>query len=711
MFGHQRIYLIATGIVYLTLINSSAVIAEEDKTRKHHVNDVEFEEIVTTGTRTARTRSEVAIRTEVIGREMIDYSAARDLADVIEYLPGARTQATCQNCGSLEIQLLGLGGGYNQVLFDKQPLMSGLAAVYGVEQIPTLFVDKIEIVKGGGSVLYGANAVAGVINVIPRVPDRTEYRLSGTYENMKGKPLYNGSAVANFVPQSDKYRLAFYGMHQQNDAVDYHDDGYSEITKKNLDVIGTYLVFQPGDNLRVNVTYQFTDEFRRGGNLLDLEPHETNITEQLLTKNHRGGLFVDYDVSTRLHVRAGYSFALTKRGSYYGGLGDVVVDQSDPLYDAVAYNNALEISRKQYGDTDDKLHYFDSQIDYTIGDHVISSGFQYKVEKLYDENQDEAGNLVQVQHDAKFDNAGFFLQDEWSVSEKVKFVVGGRLDKNSEVSGVIISPRANIWYAPFSDVKIRTGISTGFRAPELFDEDLHVSTLGADQIRIFNRQNIREEKSVTMSAGIDWEPEQLDGRVEVEFQAYYTRLTNTFVLGEIQTGSDGSLSQERYNAEGSEIVGLELDVNLKPVNNINIIGGLFWSKARYDNLQTVFDDGFILLTSDKYLQIPSFSAAIQTIVRMTDTFDVFIGLKYTGSMDVLNINRREIVHTGDFIVADINFIKHMEWNTGHFDITLGVKNIFDQRQPDQETGALRDSAYIYGPRIPRTFYIRAGYDF
>src|SRR5690606_4209631 len=108
------------------------------------------------------------------------------IATALDYLPGARVEANCQNCGTTEVKLRGLGAGYNRLLFDGQPLFSGLAAVYGLEHISTSFIERIEVVKGGASSLYGAGAVAGVINLILQEPFVNGVDISATFEQVDG---------------------------------------------------------------------------------------------------------------------------------------------------------------------------------------------------------------------------------------------------------------------------------------------------------------------------------------------------------------------------------------------------------------------------------------------------------------------------------------------------------------------------------------------
>lgn len=116
---------------------------------------------------------------------------ARTLADAVEYTTGVRVESNCQNCDFSQIRLLWLEGPYTQILMGGQPVGSSLAQVYGIEQIPSRMIDRIEIVKGGGSALYGPESVGGVVNIISREPAKR----GGLFEsrvNSLGRHLFVG---------------------------------------------------------------------------------------------------------------------------------------------------------------------------------------------------------------------------------------------------------------------------------------------------------------------------------------------------------------------------------------------------------------------------------------------------------------------------------------------------------------------------------------
>lgn len=343
-------------------------------------------QVVSTATRTERLISEVPIRTEVVTNEGMHMRAAFNFSQAMDLFNGIRVESTCQNCNTSEVLMQGLGGAYNQILFDGAPLMSALGGVYGLEQIPTAFVDRIEVVKGGSSALYGAGAVSGVINLIPIQPLRNGGFLQVGVDVQKSEPVWLADGRLDRVFAEGKGGLSFVFQSSQNDPIDFNGDGYSEITEKELGVVGVQGWFSPTTRTRLRGNYQYTWEERRGGNRFDQPEYLSNIAESLQTKYHRGGLTWEQDVTQDFDFSVGYSFAYIERDSFYGGLGDVITDPTDPNYDPdeldpTIAGSAASDSYGQYGYTKDPLHYIDSQFNYRLEKHALAFGVQYKWEK------------------------------------------------------------------------------------------------------------------------------------------------------------------------------------------------------------------------------------------------------------------------------------------------------------------------------------------
>src|SRR5690606_16570380 len=196
------------------------------------------QETVVTATRTSRRLDDVPIRTEVVGRDTIERLAARTLADAMEFTTGVRVENNCQNCNFSQIRLLGLEGPYTQLLVDGQPVVSSLAQVYGIEQIPTRMIERIEVVKGGGSALYGPGSVGGVVNIIPREPSRSGGVAGIKYDTYGADGNLSINGAFDWV---DSLRTTFLTGFVQSDRVRPYDadgDGFTDVSRRALEAAG-----------------------------------------------------------------------------------------------------------------------------------------------------------------------------------------------------------------------------------------------------------------------------------------------------------------------------------------------------------------------------------------------------------------------------------------------------------------------------------------
>lgn len=679
-------------------------------------------DVVSTGTGTARLAKDLPIRTEVLSADLFLRSASRDLGAALEYLPGVRSEANCQNCGTAEIKILGLGAGYNRLLFDSQPLFSGLASVYGIEQIPTAFIERIEVVKGGASSLYGPGAVAGVINILPKEPLRDGQRLDLSFESVDGEPFYSTSLIKDWTAESGNSALSMYGQFNDSLAVDLNDDGFSEITEKRFYTIGTNTWMYPTETGKLSFNYGHSSEYRRGGDNLDLLPHESQITEQLEHDWHRGGISWEDGNDSGFIYRLAASASYVKRDSYYGGVGDTPLP-GQIGYNEAAYNEALEASRLLYGYTDSMRTYLATFFSHTTGEHAISWGGQYQYDRVFDEKRDELNRPLQPDGslanasgddpiaDGYFSDLGFFIQDEWTPDPSFSLTTGLRIDKHSELSDWVASPRLAIRHTASPSVTWRASVATGFRAPEIFDEDFHIEILD-DPTRTRNAEDLEEESSTSYSSGFVWTPPAAENRLQVEGEVFRTELRDTFFVSDIVVEDPSGISfKERKNAGGSTVQGVEWNTSYRLTDRWSAEVGVTYLDASYDDAQEVLPGVFV----SRYLENPEWSGVAQVRYENDDFADFFLGLVYTGPMIVARegegtLNRS----TDEFLVVDLTVTKHLHMQFGgkthHIDILLGVKNIFDERQQDLTSGPNRDTAYFYGPRFPRSFVLRVGTD-
>ncbi len=288
-------------------------------------DDVALDEVVVSANRSETKRRLAPNLVSVIGSKMFDITQSTCLAKGLNFQPGVRTEDDCQNCGFTQVRINGLDGHYSQILVDSRPIFSSLNGVYGLEQIPTNMIDRVEVVRGGGSALFGASAIGGTINIITKEPIRNSASFGHTFMAQGGANSFDNVTTGNvsLVTDDNKAGVYAYGQTRTRQSYDHDGDGYTELPELKSQTFGlnSYLRLSPYSKL--SLQYHGIHEFRRGGNKLDLPPHEANITEQVEHNIQGGGLTYNfYSPDEKNRLSAYFSFQTTSRKSYYGGIGE-----------------------------------------------------------------------------------------------------------------------------------------------------------------------------------------------------------------------------------------------------------------------------------------------------------------------------------------------------------------------------------------------------
>ncbi|MGP8329628.1 MAG: TonB-dependent receptor [Methanosarcinaceae archaeon] len=652
---------------------------------------LEMGAVVVTGTSTPHLVEDMPVRTEVIPRRLIEQKHACNLAEALSFHTGIRVENNCQNCNFSQVRMLGLDGKYSQILIDGDPVVSSLASVYGLEHFPEEMVDQIEIVKGGGSSLYGAGAVAGVINMITRRPIINQVRIKYQNNSTGGKIDQHIGAVAETVFKKGTSGAYVFGSVRKRNPYDYNNDGYSELGEIRNESMGFKWYYQPFINSELLASFHQIHEERRGGNKFDLPVHETEIAEWIehwrsggtIRWSHRPGVLFDY--------RFFYSFSNENRKSYYGGLGgDTPQDQLDAL--------------TFYGKTDNPLHVAGFQSNYRLMNHLLTTGVQYSYDKLNDKTAAETAYYL----DELYTNSGIFVQDNlhFGDEEQIEFVAGIRFDKHSELANWIASPRLNGKFNIGNGITLRAAYTTGFKPPQTFDEDLHLGGIEGDQRIIRNSAELKEEKSHSISGGLEYlgYPNQIPTMFSLT--AFYTKLTDSFT--EQFVAKQGNIERwERVNSDGAEVKGIEVDLGIRPVNGFEIRGGLTYKKGRYDSPHEDFG-------TRNFFRTPDLTGNISLSLSAIKPIDIYLHGTYIGKADIPH----EVVVEGEeepllileksdhFFQTDMGITYKLPLNNGlNAKLNIGIKNLLDAYQNDLDKGPDRDPAYVYGPTRPRTFYI------
>ncbi len=638
------------------------------------------EHVVVTATRTEKLFTETPVRIAVISREDIEKKAPTNLADTLYQTTGVRVENDCQNCNFTQVRINGMEGKYTQILIDSSPVISAMTGVYGLEQIPAEMLDRIEIVKGGGSALYGGNAVAGVINILTRVPTENKTILKLHQESITGKPFTNLGFRSSLVSKDLNTKAYLFGSYQDREPVDLNDDGFSELgsisnTSFGLNIYNYFSAIN--SDLKLSLFRIF--EERRGGNLFDMPPHEADTAEWAKTDQLGFSTEWNHYLAEKLHYNLSLSLVDAKRDTYYGS-------HKDP--------NA-------YGMTKNPLLFLNCQVNYQTGGHVFSLGAQYKTDKI----KDKATGYNRVIEEV-YQESGLFLQDDFRIGNTFSFLTGIRLNRHSALERVIFTPRLSILIKFMRDLSFRTSISTGFRAPQVFDEDLHITQVGGGGMMVTNSPDLKEEKSYSINSGFDYGRQIGQNLIQFSAEVFYNKLADTFILHEIARIENARIF-ERINGSGSRVYGLSIDFGLVLGPQFSLASGWTFQRSRLDEPEPDFN-------SREFFRTPNSYGFVSLSFKNRKLVNVDLSGEYTGPMKAPHyagyIDEDRLETTPSFWVLNLKL--HRPINiTGNYTVSvfLGASNLFGSYQTDLDKGENRDSGYVYGPSRPRSFYV--GFEF
>lgn len=650
----------------------------------------QLEQVVVTGNKSEVKRRNSSSLINVLGAPTFDLVGASCLADGLCFQPGVRVENDCQNCGFTQVRINGLDGHYSQILLNSRPVFSALTGVYGLEQIPANMIERVEVMRGGGSALFGSSAIGGTINIITKDPidncadvahTLTSIGVSGALEN-------NTTASASVVSENNRIGLFIFGQNRLRDGYDHDGDGFTEIPELKTQTLGFRTFMRTSDYSKLSLEYHGTHEYRRGGDCLDEQPHMAMVAEQTDHNIHAVDISTEFwtpGYKNRYSVFA--STQNTRRSSYYGS-------EMDP--DAYGRTHDLVVvAGGQYIHSFDRLWFMPSE---------LTAGVEYNYNYLNDVTLGYNHDVTQ-----RVNIYSGYLQNEWR-TDRWGFLVGARVDKHSLISHPIVSPRANVRFNPSSNLNFRLSYSTGFRSPQAYDEDFHVAVVGGERVVTILAPNLKQESSQSLSASMDLYHNF--GNVQTNFlvDLFYTDLSDVFILRRLEeVDAEGNAVLERCNGAGARVYGINLEAKANFPFKLQIQAGLTLQKSRYKEPEYWSEDPDI--------------APVRRMFRTPDTYGYFtatynpvkplqIALSgtYSGSMLVQHLAGSGTpvdvaVDTPRFFDAGLKLSYDFRiYNHVTLQLNAGLHNIFDSYQRDFDQGYLRDSGYIYGPTMPRSIF-------
>ncbi|NER17656.1 TonB-dependent receptor [Spongiivirga citrea] len=692
-------------------------IEQEFTIKKHEKLTFNFElkeevlglnQVVVSATRGLQNRKEAPVIVTITDEKIFNATQSISLSEGLNFQPGLRMETNCQNCGFAQVRMNGLNGAYSQILIDSRPIFSALNGVYGLDQIPANIIDRIEVVRGGGSALYGSNAIAGTINVITKEALEDSFQLGSNLAFINGiAPDRSLTLNGTVVSDNNKAGITFFGLYRDRNPFDYQYDGFTEITTMENTTLGFKTYYKPDDQSKVSLDFHHINEFRRGGDQLNLQPFESEITEQIDSKVTGVGLTYElFDKLLKNRYSLYVSTQLSNNQNYYGGGEDLIAQQGEVIGFGTSEDNVW-VAGGQFSRNQDK---------FLGGSGVFTGGIEFK----YNLTQDaKPGFNAFVDQTVRI--YGLYSQQEWQLNERLKLLGGVRVDiHNITDEAVNINPRLNVLYDVNDNLQLRTSYAKGFRAAQFFTEDLH-ATLAAGEVSFVRfAPNLKSETSHSFLASADWSKTTQFSEVGLTIEAFYTRLQDPFVSEQATDeelaalGLDVSENQFIYikkNSTGANVYGVNMEAKYAPNEKWTMQLGGTIQQSIYDEAIRWSDDQDIdLENADQFFKSPNLYGNFVVTFAPTKKFQHNLSAVYTGRMYVPHIagfiQQDRLEFTKDFF--ELNFKSSYTFDIDDsykIQLSAGMQNVFNSYQFDFDLGADRDANYIYGPSRPRTYFV------
>lgn len=687
-----------------------------------------IEEVVVTGTRNGVAVYKAPVIVSKISPTLFESTQSLSLSEGLAFSPGLRVETNCQNCGFSQLRMNGLEGAYSQILINSRPIYSALVGVYGLDMIPANMIDKVEIVKGGGSALYGGSAIGGTVNIITKDPisDSFQFGLNQSFTDMKRSDrtlTVNGNIVSDDLNKG----VSIFGFHRNRKSWDANDDAFSELTQIENSTFGFDAFWNTSDKSKLKVNMHSINEFRRGGNKLHLEPHQTDVTEQLDHKILSGGISFEQYTNDYKHKFSIYTSAQdTKRKSYYGGGGRVLEADEKPTEDDLKALNA-------YGNSKDISSASGLQYSYDINDYfTLSAGGEYQHNEVNDKMPGYERSI-----DQEVNTLGSYLQVEVHPTKALTLLLGGRYD-HVGIDGIykfgkesfetdktldVFVPRVAAMYDATKEVKLRVSYAQGYRGPQAFDEDLHIETVGGGAVFVQLSPDLDTEKSHNITASINYTKSLGDFQTNIVLEGFYTKINDPFISEELKELPSGILVKNKKNGDATKVLGGNIELNFAYTKKFVAQLGLTLQKSEYATPEVLWEpqkkeDKRSPVFTDKILRTPNAYGFFSFTYKPIEPLSLSWSGVYTGKMDVPHVMTTDKIDPEYTLIKktptffEHNFKISYDWDFSEencLELFVGVQNAFNSFQDDFDKGADRDAGYIYGPRKPRTLFLGVKY--
>lgn len=521
----RRILIPALCLAHVCAVAQNAMSADRldeyiDSISRHF----DLGEVVVTGTRTPKFLKDTPIQTRVITSREIEKTDATNIQDLLQQeLPGVEFSYAMNQ--QTHLNFSGFGGQGVLFLIDGERLAGETMDDVDFTRLNMDNVERIEIVKGAASALYGSNATGGVINIITKKTDKpwtlnVNGRLARHNEQRYGASFgLNGKRLGNM----------FTANYTDVDNFDVHSAA-DPVTRIISTVYGDRTL-----NLKDQLVWSPSRNVEIGGRVGYFFRQTTRTAEQPERyRDFSGGLRIDWTLSDHDMLQANYAFDQYDKSDY----------QKLRKLDIRDYSNVRNTFRLLYN------HTFGS------GD-ILTAGADFMHDYLFNTNLDNS--------ERKQDSFDFFMQYDWRISQKLEAVGAVRYDYFSDGGESRLTPKLNLCYKPVRNLSLRAGYGMGFRAPTLKEKYYDFDMAGIWIVE--GNAALKSE----ISHNLNLSAEYVKGHYNLTASAYYNKVENKLATGApyFRTPSDKLPYLPYTNLDGYSVYGGEIGVQARWDNGMS----------------------------------------------------------------------------------------------------------------------------------------------
>lgn len=591
-----------------------------------------IDDVVLTGTIKPFSRSKSPVAVEVYSQKFFQKNPTPSIFEAIAMVNGVKPQLNCSVCNTGDIHINGLEGPYTMILIDGMPIVSSLSTVYGLSGIPNSLVDRIEVVKGPASSIYGSEAMGGVINIITKnaltAPKLSVDMMTSTWSenNLDVSTKFNiGKNAASLLS------LNYFSFKEK---IDQNKDNFTDSALQSRVSVFNKWNFQRKENRQASFALRYLYEDRFGGEMQWDRSHRgsSDVYGESIYTN-RAEVFGLYQWPLKEYIVTQFSYNYHDQNSFYG---------SNP-YDALQ-----------------KVAFAQTYWSKKLGKHDLTGGVTFK-RTFYDDNTPGtlSGDGI-TNAPMKSPIWGAFVQDQWEISDQHTLLVGYRFDYD-KIHHEVHSPRFAWKFSPNPYHTLRFNFGTGFRVVNLFTED-HAALTGSREVLI--KSDLKPEKSVNGNLNYIWKIPVGSRMIQLDASAFYTYFSNK-IVGDFDTDPDKIIYDNLHGYGISRGASMNVDFSFSFPLSVNL-------GVTYLDVYQKFDDNN---KKSQQLHAPKWSGTYNLSYKFTNDLTLDFTGQFYGPMRLPVLpNDYRPEYSPFYSLANIQVSKSFK---SGFEVYCGIKNLFN----------------------------------